>query len=72
MASADQGDLVVLRDEAAAFLGELGQTLAGGRYELLEELERGGAGSVYRARDRQAEEDVAIKLSRRRRWGAMT
>lgn len=61
-ASADHGDLVVLRDEEAAFLGELGQTLAAGRYELIEELGRGGAGSVYRARDRHADEDVVIKL----------
>ena len=33
-----------------------------GRYELLEELDRGGLGRVYRARDRQQHREVAVKI----------
>jgi serine/threonine protein kinase/tetratricopeptide (TPR) repeat protein len=44
-------------------LGELtrGTTFAG-RYEIVEELGKGGMGRVYRALDKQINEDVAIKL----------
>jgi serine/threonine protein kinase len=41
----------------------IGRTLGDDdRYEILEELGRGGSGRVYRAHDRQEERDVAIKV----------
>lgn len=47
------------RDELARFLGT---RAAGERYEVLEELGRGGAATVYRVRDRQMGREVALKL----------
>lgn len=47
------------RDELARFLGT---RAAGDRYEVLEELGRGGAATVYRVRDRQMDREVALKL----------
>ncbi len=62
-ARADRGDVVVLRDEEEAlFAGDVGATLAHGRYELLEELGRVGAGSIYRARDHHTDDEVAITV----------
>ncbi len=40
---------------------ELGSIFSG-RYEILENVGKGGMGEVYRARDMQIEEDVAIKI----------
>ena len=40
-----------------------GTTIAG-RYEIIEELGRGGMGRVYRVFDRQIEEEVALKILR--------
>lgn len=42
--------------------GVLGQTRIAGRYELLAILGTGGTGVVYRARDLELSEDVAIKI----------
>ena len=41
----------------------VGQTLAG-RYDLIELLGTGGMGEVYRARDRELDELVALKVIR--------
>ncbi len=37
-------------------------TLFAGRYEIIEELGRGGMGTVYRAEDQKAGEEIAIKV----------
>ena len=37
-------------------------SLFAGRYEIIEELGRGGMGTVYRAEDKKAQEEIAIKL----------
>jgi len=58
----DENELAVVIDDDAVFLGLVGETLAGDRYELLEELGRGGASRTYRAHDRDDDQDVAIKL----------
>jgi serine/threonine-protein kinase len=45
-----------------AFEGHVGETLADGRYSLLEELDRSGSGRVYRGRDAEQRIDVAVKV----------
>ncbi len=37
-------------------------TLFAGRYEIIEELGKGGMGAVYRVEDTQAKEEIALKL----------
>ena len=37
-------------------------TLFAGRYEIIEELGKGGMGKVYRVEDKKAKEEIAIKL----------
>jgi len=39
-----------------------GQTLGGGRYEILEQIGAGGMGAVYRAFDKNRDKDIAIKV----------
>ncbi len=49
---------------AAALEGPSAGTVIAGRYQLAERLGSGATGHVYRAHDRAAERDVAIKLLR--------
>lgn len=48
--------------QASASVGGDMQRVLNGRYELLEEVARGGMGAIWRAADRLIEREVAVKL----------
>ena len=63
----ERADLLADADDAAIAAQPWGKTRAGetvgnGRYQLEEEIDRGGMGRVYRATDRQRGAEVAVKL----------
>ena len=50
------------RDSRAALARFLGTRAAGARYAVVDEIGRGGAATVFRARDRHIGRDVALKI----------
>ena len=58
------GDLSVTKTLETPAKGLALRSTFAGRYQIVEELGRGGMGSVYKALDTQINEEVAIKLIR--------
>lgn len=65
----ERADLMATGEGAAGVVAaqpwaqtRVGDVVGGGRYELEEEIDRGGMGRVYRARDRKRGGEVAVKM----------
>ena len=58
--------------DAVTDLSDAATMLYGGRYELIDLVGAGGAGTVYRARDVELDEIVALKVLRKELLGSGT